>query len=53
MIDGGKCGKRETEDLPERSTDVLQQPLALTRKKKEGDEQAGEQDDGETPGAVC
>jgi len=53
MIHGGKRGEWKTEDLTERSTDVLQQPLALTREKKEGDEQAGEQDDSKTPGAVC
>jgi len=53
VIYGGKGGERKTEDLPERPTDILQQPLALAREQKECDEQAGEQDDGETPSAVC
>jgi len=53
VIDRRKRGERNTEDLTERSADVLKQPLALTRKKEEGDEQAGEQHYGKTPGAVC
>ncbi|MBL8070870.1 MAG: hypothetical protein JNM35_07215, partial [Nitrospira sp.] len=53
VIDGRKRGERNAEDLTKRSADILKQPLALTRKKEEGDEQAGEQHYGKTSSAVC